>query len=117
MKKLYSYFLIIKHDRTELLKEEFDIEMIKGEEYVYLEKNDVKPLSQIPLDVFNNIGYKGVNGYRMCSLLDYPNGEVKPLFLAHILPEREKLLKELAQKLANAAESTQRLIVNPIKVL
>lgn len=117
MKKLYSYFLVKKHDRTELLKEEFDIEMIKGEEYVYLEKNDVKPLSQIPLDVFNNIGYKGVNGYRMCSLLDYPNEEVKPLFLAHILPEREKTLKELSQKMANFVENTHSYITNPIKAL
>jgi hypothetical protein len=117
MKKLYSYFLVSRHDRTELLKEEFEIKDIDGEEFVYFSKNKIQLFSQIPLNEFIYCEYQGVNGYQMLSLADYPTAEIKPLFLTHILPQREKLLKELAQKLANAAESTQSLISNPIKVL
>lgn len=117
MKKLYSYFLVSRYDRTDFLKETFEIKDIDGEEFVYFSKNKIQLFSQIPVNEFIYCEYQGTNGYRMLSLVDYPTEELKPLFLAKILPERQRLLRELSQKLANASESTQMLICNPIKIL
>jgi hypothetical protein len=117
MKKLYSYFLVIKHDRTELLKEEFEIKDINGEEFVYFSKHKIHLLSQVPVNEFAFETYQAISGYRMLSFIDYSISEIKPIFFAQILPQREKLLKELAQKLSNTADQTRLLISNPIKVL
>lgn len=117
MKKLYSYFLVSRYNETQLIKEEFEIKEIDKDEFVYFSKNNIQLFSQVPLDKFIYGEHQGVNGYRMLTLTDYFNEEVKPLFLAHILPEREKTLKEMSQKMVKFAESTNSYITNPIKVL
>lgn len=112
--KLYSYFVVAKHSTTELLKESFEVKDIDDQKYVVFGKDNVKNLAKITTDKFSFIEYQGANGYRMCSLIDYKDEEVKAILLAQIVPQRNTEMRDLMLKAENLASYTQRYICNPI---